>query len=217
MAVQPENIAVLREGTLKSSALVRGRMVTLNECALIFGVADNTVRRWVAKGCPVIEKGNLVNSWKLSTADVSSWLVNQKKASGENGEDLDAAKLRKMTAEADLAEMDAAVKRGELVPINDVAAAVADQFSACRAKLFSLPVKLAPVVAAASDANEVRDLLEGAMREAVDELIGYDASKDGGADRETPGETADGDAGESEAAAEDDGFTMGGPDSEAVV
>ena len=127
--------------------MVRGKLVTLADAALIFGVADNTVRRWVAKGCPVIEKGSLASAWKLSTADVSSWLVAQKKGSGETGEDLDAAKLRKMTAEADLAEIDAAVKRGELAPISEVAAEFAGMVTAARAKMFSIPTKLAPILA----------------------------------------------------------------------
>jgi hypothetical protein len=107
----------------------------------------------------------------FSTADVIAWSIQrEKKAKQGDRIDLEEAKRRKLVAEAELAELEAAVKRDELVPIDVVADAVGAEYAAVRAKLLSIPTKLAPILAITSDVEEVRSLLIEKLREALEEL-----------------------------------------------
>jgi phage terminase Nu1 subunit (DNA packaging protein) len=205
--------------TASRSPMVRGKIANLAELVLIFGVAEQTARKWVAKGCPVIQKGGLGGEWKFSTADVSSWLVaQQKRAKSEEHVDLDEARRRKLAAEAELAELDAAVRRGDVVPVEMVAKIIADQFTACRARFLSIPTKLAPVLISSTDMVECRTLLEAAVDEALHELVGYAPdSDDGSAGSEVEGGPGPGAPGMPEAAAEALRQPMGGQTPEALA
>ena len=77
--------------------------------------------------------------------------------------------------QADAKEMENAIERGELVYIEDVAKRFEEGLSKVRAKLLSIPTKIAPEAAAAEDAKEVQRLIEGAIVEALNELVGLDA------------------------------------------
>jgi phage terminase Nu1 subunit (DNA packaging protein) len=202
-----------------SSTMVRGKVANLNEVANIFGVSDQTVRKWVGKGCPVLQEGGLQREWKFSTADVSSWLVaQQKRAKSEEHVDLEEARRRKLAAEAELAELDAAVRRGDVVPIEMVAKIIADQFTACRARFLSIPTKLAPVLISSTDMVECRTLLEAAVDEALHELVGYAPdSDDGSAGSEVEGGPGPGAPGMPEAPAEALSQPMGGQAPEAIA
>jgi phage terminase Nu1 subunit (DNA packaging protein) len=180
----------------------------------MFGVAHETVRKWVAAGCPAVRKSDGSKGgagWQFSSADVIAWYAAREKASVKRGEhvDLDEAKRRKLAAEAELAELDAAERRGDLVKIADVAAIVAEEYGACRSRLLGMPTKLAPILATTTDINEVRALLDAAIREALDE-IRYEGGSISRADRETTAGADDGTAGGVETAADTDSEPVGG-------
>ena len=60
---------------------------------------------------------------------------------------------------------------------------------AFRSRLVSIPQKLAPLVVAEPDVNRIRELLEGEVFQAIEELSGYDPLKiDTGADLEDESE-----------------------------
>jgi hypothetical protein len=71
--------------------------------------------------------------------------------------------------------MENAIERGELVYIEDVAKRFEEGLSKVRAKLLSIPTKIAPEAAAAENAKEVQRLIENAIIEALNELVGLDA------------------------------------------
>lgn len=89
------------------------------------------------------------------------------------GSDYDAARTRKMNADAEIAEMELAQLRLKLCNTEDVIKAWADVLNACRAKFLGLPTKLAPVVATEDDAGVVKQLLEDQIHEALSELSNY--------------------------------------------
>jgi phage terminase Nu1 subunit (DNA packaging protein) len=202
---------------------VRGRAATLSEVATVCGVAPETVRRWVDQGCPVVRKSDGRKGgtgWKFSTADVIEWRIAREKrrSASEEHVDLEEARRRKLAAEAELAEIEAAKQRGDVVPVEMVARIISDQFTACRARLLSIPTKLAPVLISSTDMVECRSLLEAAVDEALHELIGYAPdSDDGSTGRETEGGPGPGEAGMPETAAEALGEPMGGQTPEAIA
>jgi hypothetical protein len=90
------------------------------------------------------------------------------------GGSYDEARTRKVNAEAEIAELELAKVRGELVVAEDVVKAWEDVLGAVKAKMFAVPTKAAPVVAAESEAGKCQAVLEDLIREALEELSNYD-------------------------------------------
>ena len=69
---------------------------------------------------------------------------------------------------------------GELVPVDEAAQKVAEEYAAVRSNLLSLPTKLAPHIAqkTGGDANQIRENLAEGITRALEELT-HDAGGDG--------------------------------------
>jgi hypothetical protein len=149
-------------------------------------------RRTIAAACAALApsgkttKGDL---YRLSDV-VEALGTNAKPKSYED------AKTRKMAADAELAELELQRERGEVVPISEVAEAIGDEYAATRAKLLSIPTKLAPRIALENSEAACRELLAREITEALNELVGAGFGE--GSPRE------------SEAAADTDGVGVGG-------
>ena len=64
-----------------------------------------------------------------------------------------------------------------MLEAKDVEQFLTEMLVAFRARLVVIPQKLAPLVIAESDVNKIRDLLEGEIFEAIEELSEYDPLK----------------------------------------
>ncbi len=95
--------------------------------------------------------------------------------------DYQKARARKETANADLAEMEARTRAGQLMETAAVMAAVADAGTTFRTHFATLPTILAPQLAAMADENQIRLLLEDHVEQALGELCVRLASFDRGA------------------------------------
>lgn len=80
------------------------------------------------------------------------------------------AKERLMLARAELAEMEAKVRSGELIQVADVERHWTDLMLNFRQRMLSLPHRAAPMAAADSDVKSVHALIEGLVNEALQEL-----------------------------------------------
>tara|TARA_S200002703_G_scaffold9733_1_gene9536 strand:- start:156 stop:593 length:438 start_codon:yes stop_codon:yes gene_type:complete len=87
--------------------------------------------------------------------------------------DYNAARARKMTADAELAELELRKAKRELVASDDVKAAWIDVLSAMKAKLTALPTICAPMCAVETEIAVIQNILEGQVNEALDELSAY--------------------------------------------
>lgn len=97
--------------------------------------------------------------------------------------DFGVERARLIKAKADLAEMEADGRRGELLPADAVEAAWIAVLARLRARLLVLPDRLAPLCVEETTIAGVRDQIRKAVREALDELatqrIGIAADPDG--------------------------------------
>lgn len=189
---------------------------SVSEMSALLGVHRNTVSKWLQQGCPFVEKANrdTGKEWALSLPDVVEWQRNKavEAAVGDTAKlDVDEARRRKIAAEAALAELDLAERRGHVVRVDVVMQAIGDQLSNCRAKLLALPTKAAPLMVPLDDVLECRDVLDSLVREALDELTGYDGGGSGAAAPDGAVSPASDVQGADEAAAEADGESVGGP------
>ena len=91
---------------------------------------------------------------------------------------LDEARTRKLAAEAELAEIELAKAKGDLVPAALVITAWEEVLRAMKAKLLAIPSKAAPVLAAEDNPGEVQKLLDTEIEEALNELSNYQPTVD---------------------------------------
>jgi len=87
--------------------------------------------------------------------------------------DYNAARARKMEADAQMAELELLQAKGKLVPAEDVAGAWVDVLAAMKARLMALPSVCAPICATETELATVQSILENQIREALDELSAY--------------------------------------------
>jgi phage terminase Nu1 subunit (DNA packaging protein) len=84
--------------------------------------------------------------------------------------DFGVERARLIKAKADIAEMEASGRRGELLPAAAVEAAWTAVLARLRARLLVLPDRLAPLCHEETTIAGVRDQIRKAVREALDEL-----------------------------------------------
>lgn len=197
-----------------------GKICNLNELAAHLDVTRQTVDRWLKAGCPYVTKADrdAGKEWELDLAAVVDWRKDREveKAIGTaSGATIDEAKRRKTAAEAELAELDLAERRGQVVAVAAVMKFFGDQVSSARARLLALPTKAAPLMVPITDVVEAREQLDAIVRECLNELSGYDAGKFGSGLGDAGDGLPEGDSPAMVAAAEVDGKPMGGPVPEA--
>lgn len=88
------------------------------------------------------------------------------------GLDLTAERARLAHWQGVKAELEAKVRQGELVPVDEVTRTWCDLVGRARAKLLALPSQLAPVVMATTDRREIEEAARVVVYEALEALAG---------------------------------------------
>ena len=164
-------------------------IVTTNELAGLIGKSPTTIREFIVAGMPKIQHNtfNLVDALKWYHTHL------EEKYRGRYADlDLEAEQTRKTKAEADLKEIQLAVKRGSLAPIELVIAEWDRIISSMKARLLGIPSVIAsqspgPVKA------QMKAIAEQEINQALYELSRTDGRPTG---NHRPGE-ADGGSQES--------------------
>lgn len=143
-------------------------LLTTTEICYAFGVSKNTFSKWNLEVAETRKNTNYydlksVIAWRIEQAETKHTVEKKTKAEEE---------LRWTTARADKAQLAVEVQRRRLLPAKLVQDVWADQISRARAKLLSLPKKLAPQMT--SDRTENQILLKDVIYEALEELKDYE-------------------------------------------
>lgn len=92
--------------------------------------------------------------------------------------DYDAERARLTHHQANIAALDEAKRRGELIPADDVAREWADMVGRCRSKLLALPARLSAHAMTCATVRECDDFamreVHAALEELVTEIAGHD-------------------------------------------
>lgn len=148
-------------------------MATVNEVARHIGVSAKYVQDLIRDGVLERKSRGLYDLDECREAYISKL---REKAAGRAGSgelDLVSERARLAKEQADAKEMENAVERGDLVYIEDVAKQVENQFTKVRTRLLGIPTKVAPEVHACATTREVQSVIEQAIVEALNELVGY--------------------------------------------
>ena len=145
-------------------------MVNQKELAALLGLTTRQVNNLVEKGMPVVSE----NGKRLYDAPrCIAWYREAKVAEAVRANapaDLEEAKARKMSAEAELAEMQRDLERGRLMPVVDAEKAVGEIVGMVRAKLMAMPGKIGPLMVGCRTIAESTGRLEPAVHDVLLEL-----------------------------------------------
>jgi phage terminase Nu1 subunit (DNA packaging protein) len=158
--------------------------VSLAEISDLFGVDTDTVHLWRQKGMPHrVASGRP----RFEVAACVQWRRTQDKREHRESTSPDEAKerTRKLSADADLAELKLRERRGELVPTEDVERQTDRMVSVIRARVLSIRGRWAPRVIGLATMAEATRTLDGlvadvlaALAEGAEEIEAEDADRD---------------------------------------
>jgi len=167
-------------------------MATQQEVADHIDLSSRQVRTLVKSG--ILPAGAGTGGLSLDDCRVAYIRYMRGKATGRvvsDAAELDAQKERARLThhQANIAALEEKELEGELVRRSDVVEEVSESIANCRAKLLSLPSKMAHIVVGVESVNDVRDALQGSVHDALDELHNqYVDNGDGGEGLEGPAE-----------------------------
>ena len=146
-------------------ALVKGKQVTRQALADVFGVSLPTIDAWVRKGCPFVEKGGRGQEWQFNTAHVSKWLRDRdvEEATGGIPDDLEELKIREQKAKTELTELELATKKGEVALIAEFERAQAMVFAAIRANIMNVPQRAVLQLLGETDERAFKEKLKAEL------------------------------------------------------
>jgi phage terminase Nu1 subunit (DNA packaging protein) len=155
-----------------------GKKVSQSQCASTFGVHRNTLANWLKQGCPYDQKANKPQGkdWVLDTADVAQWREDQaiKNTIGDMSQVTeDELKRRKLAAETTILEIEAAKKRGEVAPLEDMETAWRDAVLEFKARIRLLPSRCANQLTGLSDETEIKAVLLDEVDQTLTVLSEY--------------------------------------------
>lgn len=141
-------------------------LVKKAELIQLLNIGMSQLRNYETAGMPIARRGGGKTPSLYKVSDVMDWIENK----GNSNPTLAAAKLRKLEAEASLAELELQKERGMLIEIVEVTRIVEKEYATVRAKLLALPSKVSGIIYSLQTQREVTDILDEHIREILTEL-----------------------------------------------
>jgi phage terminase Nu1 subunit (DNA packaging protein) len=139
------------------------------------GLSLRQTAEWTAR--PGAPKKKVGGSWKYLWPDFNRWYVEERVSSAVERvkpADLEEARARKTSAEAELAELQLAKERGQLITVEDAAKGADEVFDRVRARLIAVPGKEAHRFVGLKKLPEAVKALGEVVDVALRELSGGD-------------------------------------------
>ena len=149
----------------------KAHLLKKKDMAESLGISVQAFDRWGVE--PVLREGRSVY---FSVRDVVDYQLGKVASKHKPDNDLDivAERARLTYHQANIAELEEDVKRGELIPADVVERVWSDMAASFRAKILSIPTKAAHQFIALTNISEIQDALKEHHNEALLELSDYD-------------------------------------------
>jgi phage terminase Nu1 subunit (DNA packaging protein) len=160
---------------VKKTSNVDSVIVSTNTLANIFEITDRRVRQLVEEG--VLEKVKNGRFELIPTVKrYITYLKTKTDSKSETSVEIDymSEKAKHEKAKREIAELELAEMKGTMHKAEDVEREMNDMLSAFRAKILSMPSKLAPVLIAQNEIAFIENLLQEEVYNALNELAEYD-------------------------------------------
>lgn len=152
-------------------------MISQTELGHALGLSKQTISKLKGQGMPV-DSVEAAQAWREARQNVAARKPAPNDLSPPTSqeadglpEDFQAARTRREIAEATMAEMRKAELEGKLIRVDAIRAAWASRISSLRDAFMQLPNRLAPVLAAEASIERVSDMLDEAIRQALEEIV----------------------------------------------
>lgn len=173
---------LIEESTAGSGAMsLRTATCTVKDLAELFDYTPQRIDQLVADGIVVKHARGKYAVWESirglilhrDTKRKNQWDGDPDTPEGESYE---AHRARLTKAKADIAEIEADLRKAQVHDAGAVMAVWADMISNTKAKLLSMPTTLAGRVHGEESLEEIRNLIDEAVNQALNELAEYDPS-----------------------------------------
>lgn len=148
-----------------------------NHLAKLLGISRSTCSDLVKRGMPS-DSLQAAQAWRESNLDPArrkdspGARDHRSEDAGERPESFDEARTRDKVAEANLREMTAAKRRGELIEVAAIKAVLSTDYATTRDAMLQIPARMAPLLAAEKDPAAVQNLLHAEIHQALTTLAG---------------------------------------------
>ena len=158
----------------------RGKTVTRQEIADLFGVSHTTVDAWIKRGMPVSQRGSRGKAWQINTAEVSAWLEQRAKESAAGGDQADERELkrRKLAAETAKVELELSRAQGEVVPLAQLERALSNTFAEVKTNIRSVPSRVATAILGEESETRIKAVILKEIDQALESLGDFDLEPD---------------------------------------
>lgn len=153
-------------------------LISKTMVAQMFGVTTKTISRWQVREkdpLPIAIKGarGVANQYDIGV--VNDWGVRQalekpRYMHAGRAHDFQKERARLTHNQAERAELENAITRGELIPANQVEETWTNHVLRMRSRLLALPSKIAPTLSGLDTYSEVFEIIRAACYEALEEL-----------------------------------------------
>ena len=139
-------------------------MLSLNQLAKQYGYDESTVRKiWVKKGLDITKSDGEVRKWVIDN------VITPLRETDLN-EQIQRERLRKLQAEADLAEAEVRKSTGELLQAEDIEREISQYFKILRDYLRTLPNRIHHELHEQDNALNVKRVLQQRIDEVLNEI-----------------------------------------------
>ena len=143
--------------------------LNITEIAYLFNISQPTVGRILNGHAP--DGNSDERSKRYKGATILKAIKSYYGAVGDDGDTtLEKERIRLTAAQANRAEMELAVSRGALLPVDDVIRESTKALAAIKAVVMNLPARIAPAVFNQSTSRDVENVAKGIVTSALDQL-----------------------------------------------
>ena len=145
-------------------------IVNVRKLAEVLNLSERRIQQLVKKDIiPTPEKGKY-----LLIESIKAYINYLQNLSNSRIEEIHLQKLRLLTAQAEKTEIEVEEYKKNLIPADQIALEWTNLITAFRAKILSLPHKIAPQVIAITEFKEAEAIIKEYVYEALIELSQYD-------------------------------------------
>ena len=149
-------------------------MVTDADLAELTGLSSRRIRQ-------LVESGRLTRAGRnrYQLAEVFMALV-EEMSGGDKASELTAERVRKLRAEATLAELELAKQRGEVAPIDEFQSVWANRFTIIRANMLQLPQRVVTMLIGETDERRFKQVMTEEIKQILTAAASYGTEADYG-------------------------------------
>lgn len=152
--------------------------VSLNQLCMLTGHTSRTLKKMLAPiKAEVTEDGTLLYDPRV-VLTIRNFETSSDEPSARERLDPQQEKARLDKLKADKVELEILQMRKKLIPIETIYASWEKVISAARARLLGMPTKLAPKLAATSEARDAEKIIKAEVYQALKEMSEYEAGLD---------------------------------------